>query len=307
VELEVLHDTFLGLPPEACAYKSSRVVLVRAPYDGTASYAAGARNGPAAIMSASTQVELYDLELERESCEVGIHNAPSLLPSAAGPEDMIARVEQACAAPLLDGKFVVALGGEHSIALGAARAAHARYGSLSFLQIDAHLDLRDSYEGSRFSHACVARRLLELGRVTAVGPRVGCTEELECVRAQGLRPVWGHELTTIPQDEWIGRVVDQLGLRVYVTLDVDGLDPSVIPATGTPVPGGLSWHQTLALLRAVGSQREVVGCDICELAPIPGHHASDFATAMLVYKMIGYFVPPPPKSGEGRRGAPKAE
>jgi agmatinase len=298
VELEVLHDTFLGLPPEACAYKSSRVVLVRAPYDGTTSYGAGARNGPAAIMAASTQVELFDLELEREICEVGIHTAPALLPSAAGPEDMVERVEKACAAPILDGKFVVTLGGEHSVAVGAARAAKARHGSLSFLQIDAHLDLRNSYEGSRYSHACAARRLLELGRVTAVGPRVACAEELECVRSRGLKPVWGHELTTLPQQEWIDRVIDQLGLQVYVTLDVDGLDPSVIPATGTPVPGGLAWHQTLALLRAVGEQREVVGCDLCELAPIPGHHASDFAAALLVHKMIGYFVPPP---------APKAE
>jgi len=290
VTLEVLHDTFLGLPPEECTYGASRVVIVRAPYDGTSSYGAGARNGPAAVMAASTQVELHDLELGREPCAVGVHALPSLLPSAVGPEDMIARVEEACAGPIADGKRVFLVGGEHSVTLGAARAAAARHGALSFLQIDAHLDLRESYEGSRFSHACIARRLLELGSLVQVGVRTGCPEELEVVRERGLRPVWGHELGVIPEDEWIARVLEQLGPRVYVTFDIDGLDPSVIPATGTPVPGGLSWAQALRLLRAVGEAREVIGWDLCELAPIPGHHASDFAAALLAYKMIGYFA-----------------
>jgi agmatinase len=289
---DVLHDTFLGLDPDCCTYERSRVVVVRVPYDGTASYAAGARGGPAAIMAASTQVELYDVELGREVCGVGVCALPALAPSAAGPEEMIARVEQACATPLSDGKLVLALGGEHSIALGAARAAARRHGVLSILQIDAHLDLRDSYEGTRFSHACVARRLLEIGSLVQVGVRTACPEELEAVAAHGLRPVWGHELARLAPEDLAARVLEQLGPTVYVTLDVDGIDPSVIPATGTPVPGGLGWYETLALLRAVGGQRRVVGCDICELAPIPGQVASDFAAALLAYKMIGYFVPP---------------
>jgi agmatinase len=288
--LEVVHDTFLGLSPEESTYARSRVVVVRAPYDGTASYGGGARNGPAAIMAASTQVELFDLELQREPCAVGIHAAPALAPSAAGPQDMVARVQEACAGPLHDGKFVFTLGGEHTVALGAARAAAKAHGPLSLLQIDAHLDLRESYEGSSYSHACVARRLLELGPLVQVGVRTACPEELDAVRTFGLRPFWGHEIHQQPDRAWIDGVVEALGPRVYVTLDVDGLDPSVIPATGTPVPGGLGWYQTLALLRAVGERREVVACDLCELAPVPGHQASDFAAALLVYKMIGYFV-----------------
>jgi agmatinase len=288
----VLHDTFLGLEPALSSYQRARVAVVRAPYDGTASYAGGARFGPAAIMAASTQIELYDHELGREPCAVGVCALPALAPSAAGPEPMIAAVERQCAGAIADGKLVLALGGEHSIALGAARAAAAAAAEpISVLQIDAHPDLRDSYEGSLFSHACVARRLLELGgSLVQVGVRTACAEELELIRARGLAPLWAHEIAREPASAWIERALDGLGPRVYVTLDVDGLDPSVIPATGTPVPGGLGWYDTLALLRAVGERREVVGCDLCELAPIPGHHASDFAAALLAYKMIGYFV-----------------
>jgi len=290
VAFDVVHDTFLGLPPEESGYEKSRVTLIRAPYDGTTSYQAGSREGPAAIMAASTQVELYDLELDREPCAVGIHSPPALAPSAAGPEDMVRIVEEACSGPIADGKFVFLLGGEHSVTVGAARAVHKRHGPLSFLQIDAHLDLRDSYEGSPYSHACVARRLLELGPLAQVGMRGASAEELALVRERGLRPLWAHELQSSPPETWIRRVLDQLGPRVYVTVDVDGLDPSVMPGTGTPVPGGLSWYQLLALLRAVGAEREVVGCDCVELAPIPGQRASEFAAALLVYKMIGYFV-----------------
>ncbi len=265
---------------------------MRAPYDGTTSYAAGTRNGPAAILAASTQVELFDHELGREPCSVGVTTLPSLLPSAAGAEAMVDAVEELCARPFADGKLVATLGGEHSIALGAVRAAVKARGPLSVLQIDAHLDLRDRYEGSRFSHACVARRLLELGcDLVQVGVRTACPEELEAIRAHGLRPIWGHELAATPDATWIARVLASFKReRVYVTLDVDGLDPSVIPGTGTPVPGGLGWYQTLALLRAVGAEHEVVGFDLCELSPIPGQHASEFAAALLAYKMIGYFV-----------------
>jgi agmatinase len=285
-----IYDTFLGLPPEDSNYENSRTVLIRVPYDGTTSYGSGARNGPAAIMAASTQVEFYDLELEREPCAVGIHTLPALLPSALGPGDMIDRVEQACLGPISDGKFVFTLGGEHSVSLGAVKALARHHEKFSILQIDAHLDLRDTYEGSPFSHACVARRLAELGSLVQVGVRTGCPEEIQAIIDLKLKPLWGYQIPTLSQSEWIQRTIEQLSPKVYVTVDVDGLDPSVIPATGTPVPGGLSWYQLLALLRSVGEQRQVIGCDLCELAPIPGQHASDFAAALLVYKMIGYFV-----------------
>ena len=287
---EVLHDTFLGVPPEECTFEDSGIILVRAPYDRSASYGTGSRGGPAAIMAASTQVECFDLELGRETCDLGIHTPPMLTPSALGPEDMVDRVEAACRGPHAREKFVFLLGGEHSVTLGAARAASRRFPGLSFLQIDAHLDLRESYEGSRFSHASVGRRLLELGSLTQVGVRTGCPEELEVIQQRGLRPIWGWDIHRSEDEDWIAQVLDQLGPQVYVTLDVDGLDPSVMPATGTPVPGGLGWYQALKLLRAVGEARQVVACDLCELSPIPGQHASDFTAALLAYKMMGYFV-----------------
>jgi agmatinase len=290
VTQDLQYETFLGLEPEACSYEESRVVLIRVPYDGTASYGPGARNGPRAIMEASAQVELWDLELQREPWREGIYTLPLLEPSAVGPEDMVARVQQYCLGPLRDGKIIFLLGGEHSISVGGARAVHQVHGSVSFLHIDAHPDLRDSYEGLKFSHATVARRNLELGPVVHVGIRTACEEELEVIRAQELRPVWAHQIHELEQSEWIERVLAQLGSRIYVSVDLDGLDPSVIPATGTPVPGGLSWYHLLALLRAVGDTRQIVGCDLCELAPIQGQQASDFAAPLLAYKLIGYFV-----------------
>ena len=266
--------------------------MLPVPYEGTVSYGAGAARGPAAILEASSQVELFDLELDREPWRVGIHMAAPVEPGNSDPARMAQRVQEACAMHHAAGKLVMTLGGEHGVAVGACRAAAREHGELSILQIDAHLDLRDSYDGTRYSHACTARRMLDCGRVVAVGPRVACPEEMRVLSERGLAPVWGHELADLDDQELAERVLSQLGQNVYVTLDVDGLDPSIIPATGTPVPGGLGWYQTLALLRAVGEKRKVVGCDFCELAPREGDHLSDFAAALLAYKMVGYFGDP---------------
>lgn len=289
---ELVHRTFLGIDPAECELADARVALVPVPYDGTASYMPGARLGPEAIISASSQVELWDLELEREPWRVGIHALSPLSPRVAGPEAMAAAVEGVVGDLLGLGKLPFTLGGEHSVALGAARAVKRAQGRrpVTHLVLDAHLDLRDSYEGSRYSHACVSRRLLELGKVVHVGARVACPEELDAVRSHDLDPIWGHELHARPRERWVDRALAQLGERVYVSVDVDGLDPAVIPATGTPVPGGLGWYDTLALLRRVGQERQIVGCDLCELAPGPGQHGSCYAAASLAYKMIGYFV-----------------
>jgi agmatinase len=297
MSIEQVHDTFLGLPPQECSYAQSRVVLLRAPYDGTTSYVAGARDGPAAILAASAQVEPYDRELGREPCEVGVHTLPALLPpAAAGPSAVIDQISALSLPIVADGKLPFVLGGEHSVTLGAARVVAEAHPGLSFLQIDAHLDLRPSYEGSTFSHACVAYNLLPLrgdrGALVQVGVRTACPEELEVVDEHGLTPIWGEDVDREHDDVWIARAVEALGDPVYVTVDVDGLDPSVIPGTGTPVPGGLGWYQTLRLLRAVGRARRVVGCDVVELAPGPGDHRSAYAAAQLVYKMIGYFSAP---------------
>lgn len=290
--LPLRYDTFLGLTPDDQPAGGARVAVVSVPYDRTTSYGTGAARGPEAIIGASQQVELYDPELGREPWAVGIETLPALEPSAEGPHRMVEQVQALCADLHRDGRFPLLLGGEHSVAEGAGRAAAAAHGELTFLQIDAHLDLRDTYEGSPHSHACVARRLLDLGKVVAVGVRTACPEEMAVIARHGLRPVWAHEAHREDDAVWRARVMEQLGEQVYITLDVDGLDPSVIAATGTPVPGGLCWYQVLDLLREVGRTRRVVGCDVCELAPAPGLHASAFAAALLAYKMIGYFVTP---------------
>jgi len=290
--VELTNDTFLGLAKGECRYEDAAVVIVCAPYDGTTSYRAGAREGPRAIIAASQQVELWDIELEREIAEVGIATLPSIAVSAEGPHAVVEQVHEVCRRAQSDQRFVFTLGGEHSVTVGAARACAERFGDkLSFLQIDAHLDLRASYGGSPFSHACTGARLLEIGeRLVHVGVRAACPEELEVITERGLDPLWAHEIAQQPREQWISRAIDQLGERVYVTVDVDGLDPSVFPATGTPMPGGLSWYDALALLRAVGEQREVVACDLVELCPNGASQASEFAAAQLAYKMIGYFV-----------------
>lgn len=286
-----LEETFLGIEPERCDYERSQVVFLPVPYDGTACYRPGTRFGPRAIVEASCHVELWDVELGREPWEVGIHLAPGVEPSAAGPEAVVAQVEGACREILDHGKRPFVLGGEHSVTVGALRALAGRDqgDGLTVLQVDAHLDLRDSYEGSPYSHACVARRALDLGfGVVPVGVRTACPEELEVIQRHGLRPLWAHELQA-RADRWVEEALEQLSPRVYVTVDVDGLDPSIMPGTGTPVPGGLGWYELLALLRAVGEQREVVGCDVVELSPIPGQNVSEFSAAQLAYKMVGYF------------------
>jgi len=212
------------------------------------------------------------------------------VPVMSGPAEMVAAIEEAAAPLFAAGKLVLALGGEHTITVGLARACARVHGRLSFLQIDAHADLRDSYEGTPLSHACAARRLLEMGEVTAVGVRNISAEEHAFVTATGRRIFWGRDVATAPDDAWMDEVVATLRDPVYVTFDLDGLDPAILPATGTPEPGGLGWYAALELLRRVGERRRVVGCDVVELMPIPGHHASDFLAARLAYKMVGFFA-----------------
>jgi agmatinase len=209
----------------------------------------------------------------------------------SGPADMVATIECAAAGPATDRKLILALGGEHTITLGVVRACARVHGPLSILQIDAHADLRDSYEGTPYSHACVARRLLDWGTVTAVGIRSISEEEHAFVKAHGHRVFWARDVATSRDDAWIDEVIESLRDPVYVTFDLDGLDPALVPATGTPEPGGLSWYPTLELLRRLGERRHIVGCDIVELMPIAGHNASDFLAARLAYKMIGFFRP----------------
>ena len=286
LDVPLVPFNFLGLPEEASRYASSRAVVLPVPYEGTVSFHSGTRRGPQAIIAASRQVELYDERLGREpALELGVHTLGELELHSAGPEQMLQRVRQAAAAILQDDKFLVALGGEHSITSALVEAHRQKYPKLSVLQIDAHLDLRQSWLGSPWSHASVMRRVVEAGTpVQAVGIRNVAAEEAEFLKKSGLRPVMAREVHE--GRDWLDRAVAGLGQDVYVTIDVDGLDPSVIRAVGTPEPGGLGWYDLVGLLEAVARGRRIVGFDCVELCPQPGDLASDFAAAKLCHQLL---------------------
>lgn len=281
--------SFLGVPEEEDAWTRAACVVLPVPYEATTSWGGGTRDGPAALLEASGYLELYDEELDAEPYRRGVATLPSLELTGAGPEAAVAELRDLYDALLdaTDDTFVLTVGGEHSISSAPALAWHDRLdGGLTILQLDAHADLRDSYRGTRWSHACVMRRILDrTDDVVAVGIRSITREERDLARERGIATIFAEELR---DGDWVGRTVEALGPDVYVTFDVDFFDPSLVPATGTPEPGGADWWQALDLLRAVFRERNVVGADIVELAPREGQEASATVAAKLAYKMIGY-------------------
>jgi agmatinase len=287
-------DNFLGLPAPWSDQDAANVWVLPIPFEATVSYGHGTAGGPAAIVAASQQVELYDREFDSEpALAFGIHTLPALnLPPE--PAQAVDAIAHAVARAATRGKLLVGLGGEHTVSVGFGRGLlTALGGPLTVVQIDAHSDLRDEYDGTPYSHACMARRLLErpapgIEQVLQLGIRSVCPEEVALARSQPERiRVWHAE--DVHGGGWQAELIERVrGRRVYLTIDVDGLDPGVIPSTGTPEPDGLSWRETLAILRTVAEHAAIVGLDCVELAPVPGHHASDFAAAKLVYKAISY-------------------
>jgi agmatinase len=282
-------ENFLGLPPEESSFRAARVVILPVPYEATVSWGGGTRFGPRVLLHASRFVELYDHELDTEPYKVGIHTLPELLLSAAGPGTALEELRQVVEILLDAGKFVILLGGEHSVSAPPilAHAERLKPEMLSVLQLDAHADLRPEYEGTPYSHASVMYRVHRKARLVAVGIRSLTAEERDLMRREKIPVVFGHELG---EPDWIDRVIQSLGPHVYITIDVDFFDPSVMPATGTPEPGGGTWQPTLALLERVFRERRVVGCDVVELAPIPGQRHPDFLAAKLVYKLVGFYA-----------------
>ena len=280
------NSIFLGLAPEFADMATARYAVLPVPYEGTVTYRAGTAVGPAAIIEASQQVELFDEELMRECYQAGIATLAAVAPAydAAGT---MQRVADAAGPVMQDGKFLLALGGEHSITAPLVAQAQEAFGPVSVLQIDAHADLRDSYEGTPHNHACVMRRVLETtDQICQVGIRNICQEEFDDCRGLVDRFITPKIIDEDPN--WIDRALGILGERVYITIDLDGLDPSVAPGVGTPEPGGLGWRPTLDLLRRVCAERQVVAADIVELMPIPPNHVTDFLAARLAYKLIAY-------------------
>jgi len=280
---------FLGLPAaDVPALEQAGVVIFPVPYEATVSYMGGTRFGPRRILEASRSIELYDHELDTEPYRVGVHTLPELLLTGAGPEAALHELRGAFDALLADDRFVIMLGGEHSISAPPIEAHVARLGGrrLSVLQLDAHGDLRAEYEGTPFSHACVMYRVHQRVDLVPVGIRAITAEERRLIREREIPTIFAHELD--PAERWIERALAALQPDVYITIDIDYFDPSLVPATGTPEPGGGSWYPTLRLLERVFAERHVVGADVVELAPIPGVVAPDFLTAKLIYKLVAY-------------------
>jgi len=284
------YQEFLGLPGELKPSGEPRAAILPIPYDLTTSYQPGARRGPIAILEASTHLETYDDELDAETFErVPIETLSAVVPDTSGPEATMARIERVAREVVEQGRFLVGLGGEHSVSAPLIRAVRSRHPRLGVLQLDAHADLRDSFEGSPLNHACVMHRVIDDGVPLAqVGIRSLTAEERDLIRRSGVCSVYAPEAVNEPVDRWIARVLDALPEEVYVTIDLDAFDPAIMPATGTPEPGGLSWYRALEVLREVARVKRIVGFDVVELAPIPGNVAPDFLAAKLVYKLLGY-------------------
>jgi len=242
--------------------------------------------GPHEILVASSHLELWDEELQTDVHSIGIHTLPEMEFPYAAMDEVMNEISRVAGELVSHGKFPFILGGEHSITPPVVKALAQKYPAVSVLQIDAHADLRDSYMGTPHNHACAMRRVLDYAPTTQVGIRSLSPEEAEAIPS--LRTTIFYDFDMRRDPHWIDRVVDSLSDDVYITIDCDGLDPAIMPAVGTPEPGGLSWYETLALLRQVIEKRRVVGCDLVELAPLAGIVAPNFLCAKLVYKILSY-------------------
>jgi N1-aminopropylagmatine ureohydrolase len=277
---------FGGTTPTTSDFEHARVAILPVPLDRTTSYVPGTRTGPHEILVASSHMELWDEETQTDVHSVGIYTLPEMEFPFASMDEVVDEIRRVAAEIVNRGKFPVVLGGEHSITPPVVAAVAAKHKGLSVLQIDAHADLRDSFMGTPHNHACAMRRTLEHAPLTQVGIRSLSSEEAADISSLKTRIFYDFNMRQDPS--WMDRVVDSLTDAVYITIDVDGFDPAIMPSTGTPEPGGLSWYEGLGLLRRVIERRTVVGCDIVELSPMPGNAAPNFLCAKLLYKILSY-------------------
>ena len=272
---------FLDMPQKFSLYENAKVVLLPIPYDGTSTFIKGADKGSQAIIDASDSIELYDIEEDIEIYTQGIHTANPVTEKSS-PEKMTEEVYNRVKTYLKDNKLVGLLGGEHSVSCGAIRATAEKYPHMTVLQLDAHADLREEYQGSAYNHACVMRRVQAFANLVQVGIRNVCAEEKQFINEQNI--FYAHNIRN--SKTWMQDAINKLTDNVYLTIDLDCFDPSVLPSTGTPLPGGLSWWQVLDFVSEVNKQRNIVGFDVVELCPNPADKSSDVLAAVLVYKII---------------------
>lgn len=286
IEYNSLPFNFLGLPPEYASFENSKVVILPVPYESTTSYQAGTRDAPHEIIWASRNVELYDEEIGKEIYKIGIHTLDEMVPILGNADAMMEELYKVSRQIVQAGKFQVTLGGEHAITSPLVRAHLEKWPSMAVVQIDAHADLRDHYEGSKHSHASALRRVVELCPVVHVGIRNISYEEIQALPKLRSKIFYMKDIEKDP--EWFVKVVDELPEHVYFTIDIDGMDGSLMPATGTPEPGGLTWKDMMNLTRELTHRRNVVGLDLVELCPQGGQKAPVFLCAKLLYKILGH-------------------
>lgn len=281
---------FLGIDKDISSYDASKIVVVPVPYEHTVSYGGGTGRGPGAILNASRYVEYYDEELGTELCKnAGIATLPPISFGKSADQKAMEKIYGTVKKLLADGKFVALLGGEHTVSQAPIRAHLEKYPDLSVIQFDAHSDLRDSYEGSKYSHASVMARVCEFmdpARIVQAGIRALCPEEASFIRSSGITTLFAHQIRA--GGDWMSLALSKLTQNVYVTFDVDAFDPPVMPSTGTTEPNGLFWPETMQFLRQIGKQKRIVGFDVVEFAPNRAFTYPDYTAAKLTYKLMNY-------------------
>jgi agmatinase len=278
-----------NLPEEYSSLEKSKVVIIPAPYDETSTWIKGADKGPDAIIEASANMELYDIETNSDICNIGIFTDLPVTEKSS-PEKMTEMVKEKVAEHIANDKFVVLIGGEHSVSVGSFMAHAEKYKDMTILQLDAHADLRQEYEDSRFNHACAMARAKELSPIVQVGIRSMSADEIDEMDKSAV--FFAEDIFSDKKDyknkKWMDDVIKKLSKRVYITIDLDVFDPSIMPSTGTPEPGGLLWYDVIELMRKVCKERDVVGFDVVELCPNSTNKSPNFLASKLIYKIIGY-------------------
>lgn len=274
---------YAGIPDEFAQLETAKVVLIPVPYDGTSTWGKGADKGPSAFLDASENMELYDIETDTEVYEQGIYLADAIVGNSS-PEAMVKAVHKTTKEYIKRNKFVTLFGGEHSISIGTIRAFNECFDNLTVLHIDAHADLRESYEGTKFNHACAVHEASQTTNLIQVGIR--SMDVIEKTFIEDEKLFFAHDMVT--DEYWMDKVIDLMTDNVFITFDLDVLDPSIMPSTGTPEPGGLFYYETLEFLKQVFEEKNVVGFDMVELCPNPSDRSSDFLAAKLYYKMLSY-------------------
>ncbi|MGC9310912.1 MAG: agmatinase [Candidatus Aenigmatarchaeota archaeon] len=282
---------FAGLTGDYSDLERSRIVILPVPFDLTSSWIKGSDLGPKALLEASKNLELYDIETESEVYDLGIHTSEPI--NAGTSEEMVKKVGTVVESLNKKGKFTVIIGGEHSVSIGAIKS-HAKGGNITIVQLDAHSDLRDEYEGDKYSHACVMARAKEVAPIVQIGIRSMDSSELS--RLEKDSAFFAKDV--YDNDKWIDKAIGKCKDKVYVTIDLDVFDPSIMPSTGTPEPGGLDWYLALKFLKKLSEKREIVGFDIVELCPNPQNKAPDFMAAKLVYTLLSYIFGKEAKAGK---------